>query len=235
MWAMTTPDPNAIPISDYIEWFNLTKKACEDLSLRLSAKQAERILTLLKNEPKRWEEFFKATGELRGRIEDELSEILLLQVAPSRAELFGMVNPFGDTVARQFPSVCLDAEEAAKCLALERNTACVFHLMRAMEVGLRALGKALNDPTLDPARNPNWENILRRCDAELRKPLKDRSPEWSVDDEFFSAATANLRAVKDAWRNPSIHVGSMYDNERAADVFNVVKAFMRHLATKLSE
>jgi len=181
------------------------------------------------------QEFLKITAELRGRIEDELSNILLLHVAPSRADLFGMIKPFGDTVAKQFPSIGVEIEEAAKCLALERNTACVFHLMRAMEVGLRSLGKALNDPTLDPARNPNWETILRRCDAELKKPLKDRSPEWSTDDEFFSAATANLRAVKDAWRNPSMHVGSIYDNERALDVFNAVKAFMRHLATKLCE
>lgn len=77
-------------------------------------------------------------------------------------------------------------------------TAAVFHLMRVMEVGLRALAAALNDPSMDPRTNPTWERILGRCDAELQKPRNQRSPAWAADDVFFSDAVANLRAVKDA-------------------------------------
>ena len=42
-------------------------------------------------------------------------------------------------------------------------------------------------------------------------------------------------AVKDAWRNPTMHVEITYTEEMALDVFRHVQAFMRHLATKLSE
>ena len=104
-----------------------------------------------------------------------------------------------------------------------------------MERGLQALGISLNDPNLDPKKNPNWERILEKCDKELQKHYADRCSEWRSDQQFFSNATANLRAVKDAWRNPSLHVERDYDEAQALEVFNVVKTFMRQLATNLQE
>jgi hypothetical protein len=105
--------------------------------------------------------------------------------------------------------------------------------MRVVEVGLRALGHSLNDPSLDPKRNPTWEAILKKCDTELQKPRQQQSPEWAADSTFFANAAANLRAVKEAWRNPTLHVEISYDEERAVEVYSAVRAFMRHLATKL--
>lgn len=107
--------------------------------------------------------------------------------------------------------------------------------MRVVERGLRVLGAALNDPNLDPSRNPTWETILRKCDAELQKPYDKRSPEWQKEQQFFAEATANIRAVKDAWRKPSIHVEMDYDDEKAIAIFRAVRAFVRQLATKLHE
>ncbi len=53
--------------------------------------------------------------------------------------------------------------------------------------------------------------------------------------EFCAEAAVLLRAVKIAWRNPTMHVENVYDEEKALDVLNSVKGFMRHLATRLSE
>ena len=167
---------------------------------------------------------------------DEMESALFSQVPHHLSSFYQSTKPlFGENVHRNFPSAIIDIEEAGNSLALGRNTACVFHLMRVLEVGLRALGKSLNDPSLDPKKNPTWESILRRCDAELQKPYAQRSPEWQANPQFFSEATANLRAVKDAWRNPTLHIDLSYDEERARDVWNVVGAFLRHLATHLSE
>jgi hypothetical protein len=141
---------------------------------------------------------------------------------------------FGDAVVTRFGPIEFDVEEAGKCYAAGRDTASVFHLMRIMEVGLRALGASLNDPRLDPKRNPSWDAILQKCSEELDKPLKDRSVEWRQDEEFYSYATANLRAVKNAWRNPTIHVERRYEPDEAEDVWNAVRAFMRHLSQKLT-
>jgi len=173
--------------------------------------------------------------ELDGRLRDELESVWFMHVPDSAAKLYN--NPRGgwEETIMKFPSIVLDLEEAKKCSALSRYTASVFHLMRVIETGLRALGKSLNDNSLDPKTNPTWEKILRRCDTELQKPLAHRSPQWQQNEHFFSEATANIRAVKDAWRNPTLHVEQVYDEERARDVFNAVTAFMRHLATNISE
>jgi hypothetical protein len=86
-----------------------------------------------------------------------------------------------------------------------------------------------------PKRNPSWDSILHKCREELGKPLAQRSPEWTVDESFFSGATGALMAVKDAWRNPTMHVEIHYDDEKALAVWYCVRTFMRHLATKLHE
>jgi len=172
---------------------------------------------------------------LAERLADEVEPKPYYLLAPDHLKYYTQPHLFGEAVDKSFPSALVDIEEAGKCYAVERSTACVFHLMRVMEVGLRALGKSLNNPDLDPKRNPSWEAILRKCDSELQKPLKDRSAEWRVDDAFFATATANLRAVKDAWRNPTMHVEIAYDPEKAFDVWNAVGAFMRHLSAKLTE
>jgi hypothetical protein len=96
-------------------------------------------------------------------------------VLKSSAELFG--NDF----AAKFASLSNEIEESAQCLVLDRWTASVFHLMRVIEVGLRSLGKSLNEPSLDPKKNPSWEAILRKCDDQLQKPNAHRSAEWQTD------------------------------------------------------
>jgi hypothetical protein len=112
---------------------------------------------------------------LSGRIKDEASSVLFLTVPKENARFIPEGTLFGPEVAQHFPSTIIDIEEAGNCLGLSRGTACVFHLMRVMEVGLRVLARTLNDPRLDPKRNPSWDSILQKCRDELAKPLKDRS------------------------------------------------------------
>jgi hypothetical protein len=173
--------------------------------------------------------------QLHGRLVDETKERVFLALSPQETEDYRYPAKKWQAVIRCFPDAEFDIEEAGRCLALGRNTACVFHLMRTVEVGLRALGASLNDPNLDPKSNPSWEAILAKCDQELRKPRKDRSLEWQADELFFRTATVDLRAVKEAWRNPTMHVERRYYDEEAREVWNAVRAFMRHLATKLSQ
>jgi hypothetical protein len=158
------------------------------------------------------------------------------KIIPSEKLIFFEVprKTFGEGIIAKFHGIEIDVEEAGKCYAAGRDTACVFHLMRVMEVGLRALAASLNDPKLDPKRNPSWDSILGKCGDELEKSVRDRSPEWRQDDVFYSTATANLRAVKDAWRNPTMHVEQNYNEETALDIWNAVRAFMRHLSLKLT-
>jgi hypothetical protein len=206
----------------------------KSMGLHTTSKQADRIIKY-QAEINPIDRHLLSTmfGDLVNRMQDELESMDIILLDASEVELYEESLKLFSPASEAFGSACDDIEEAARCLALQRGTACVFHLMRVMEIGLRALGKALTNPDLDPGRNPTWETILKKCDDELKKPLADRSAEWRIDGQFFAESTANLRAVKDAWRNPTLHVERSYDNERAREVWNAVRAFMRHLATKL--
>jgi len=209
------------------------RQILEEADLQLSLDSFERFVDHLAKPGVTTGQLGESAEELQNRIGDELSHMLLWQVTREDARFLD-VDPFGADVSGKFPSARDDIEEAGKCLAFGRATACVFHLMRVMEVGLRALSASLNDPTLDPKTNPTWENILGRCDRELAKPLAQRSAEWRKDEPFFSTASANLRSVKDAWRNPTLHVERKYTEEEARDVWYAVRGSIRHLAIKLS-
>lgn len=211
---------------------------CQDVGLRMSIIQIDRVMDILEESPDSIPHVNlpERLHEISVRIQDELQLSLFMQIPPENEKFYTEpCREFGNETLNKFPSIVRDVEDAGKCYATGNGTAAVFHLMRIMEIGLRTLGKSLQDPNLDPSRNPNWETILRKCDDELKKPIAQRSELWRGDETFYCQATANLRSVKDAWRNPTMHVKQDYDQEQALSVFNTVKAFMKHIAQKLSE
>jgi hypothetical protein len=85
-------------------------------------------------------------AEMRTRLIDELMGREFLYVRPEMVGYYDQPMLFGKEVNDRFPLAIDDIEEAGKCLALFRGTACVLHTMRVMEAGLRVLGKSLNIP-----------------------------------------------------------------------------------------
>ncbi len=167
--------------------------------------------------------------DFQWRIEDEMkTSTLFMRLERRKADYYRGSNLFGDDVARVFTTAALDIEESGKCYAAGRNTACVMHLMRVMEVGLRWLAKTVG--AQDSV--PSWDGILKKIHTELLRDHKDKLPDWKRDEAFFAEAATLLHAVKTAWRNPAMHVEHIYDDEKALEVFNAVKSFMRHLSSK---
>src|ERR1700730_11200862 len=74
---------------------------------------------------------------------------------------------FGKDFAKNYISAAFELDEAAKCLALSRPTASVFHLMRMMEIGVRAVARCLDIPDPTRAADRNWGNILREIKNDL--------------------------------------------------------------------
>jgi hypothetical protein len=126
-----------------------------------------------------------------------------------------------------------DASEACKCYGLSRNTACVFHLMRVLEIGLGALAKHFNKP-FDHA---NWETIINQIEKAISEIDKDpnRPPNWKDEREFWSQCSSHFRVIKDAWRNYTIHVRGKFDEQEALDMLGNVRGFMQKLSTRLHE
>lgn len=174
-------------------------------------------------------------GVLRSRIEDELSLCLLLQVPPENSDAYGNADPFGSKVTASFGSAAYDVEEASKCLALDRSTACVMHLMRVVELAVDAvaLGVGVHEGAVRAAST--WEHLLKEINSRIQGNNKTKIPTWVASQSFYEEAYAYLLAVKTAFRNRSMHLEKKYTLEEAGRVYTAVKSLMQHLAEHLSE
>jgi hypothetical protein len=92
-----------------------------------------------------------------------------------------------------------------------------------MEVCLKKLAKELDmpDPVKDAERN--WGRMLERIGEGIGKVPSNKK-------DFYLGIHAMLTAVKTAWRNPVMHVEGTYTPERADNIFQSVKSFVREFA-----
>ncbi len=136
-------------------------------------------------------------------------------------------NAFGMVVENAFPSASKDIYEAGRCLALKRNTACVFHSMRIMEIGIKSTALCLGIPNPAKPAERNWGVILKKISDAIEGKWPTSSSRMSGDGAFFEGVYASLDAVKNPWRNAAMHVESIYDEEDAEHIFAAVKGFMQ--------
>ena len=108
--------------------------------------------------------------ELSERIEEELEDRALYYVVQPHAKLIDDgASAFGSDVIQKFPDSVADLSEAARCLGLSCNTACVFHLMRSMERALRAIGNHFSATIVDKNDKPlSWGVILSNVNKRIQ-------------------------------------------------------------------
>lgn len=156
---------------------------------------------------------------------------IALIIRPENAWLLNPPVPlFGVGVNSGFSSLTYEMEEAGKCLALGRSTASVFHLMRIMEGALKAVHNCLGISVALEGANRNWGSILVR----IKNDISTRGSRWA-EKEYFNEVYARLDAIKDAWRNSTMHVENKYTEEEAKIIFEYTRAFMQKIAARMDE
>lgn len=166
----------------------------------------------------------------------ELKSKKFFTMSAQEAELLDPKEPlWGGNFAAQFPIALYDLTEAASCVAMARSTAAVFHLMRIMEIGVRSVARCLKiqDPTKPAERN--WGIIL----GEIKKSINTNWPKpadrMSGDGALFEAIFASLDAVRNPFRNATMHVEKTYTEAEASHMLALVKGFMVMLAIRMDE
>lgn len=142
---------------------------------------------------------------------------------------------FGPEFQIKFPSALCDLEEGCNCLAMGRFTAAVFHLMRIMEILLRAVHACLG---FQPASgiDKNWGNMLQAIKSNMNGRNANGNSGWTGKDrQFFEDLYASIDAVRVAWRNTTMHVEQRYDKDEAQHLFHVVKALSKKLSSRCDE
>jgi HEPN domain-containing protein len=225
-------------LADVSKRLQKARDFCESLGLQHSLDALERLIRRVDDETGTQLSLSRLIEDLYGvrdRIEDELKHRHFYYVDPEHFKYFREAQEIlSQEALRAFPSACRDVEEASKCFALGRYTACVFHAMRVMEHGMNAL--ALELGLLQPYRT--WDKKIEKMVAvlvdELRKPYSPTSV-LAGRLEFFKQATERLTAVQHALRNETMHARSYYGREDAEDVYRSTLRLMEKLAEKLAE
>lgn len=165
---------------------------------------------------------------VRQAILDDLEQHLFFFVPTQYRAFVDQPNPFGERVASVFADANRDIQDACRCLAFGEWTACIFHLMRTLEHGLRQMAERFGVTfTVD-----SWHKVIKGIEdgiAALRnKPSlteKDRN-----EITYYSEAAAQFRYFKDTWRNHVSHSREHYDERDAETVLAHVREFMQHMA-----
>jgi hypothetical protein len=146
---------------------------------------------------------------------------------PDLKDMWGVPELFGSSVAKKFRAAANDIEHAGNCLALGESTACVLHLVRAMEAAVRELGKRLKI-TINP--KDTWGMILNNMDQAIQN-LPEKTEQQKRKKSQWAECRVNLYHVKMAWRDDSMHGKVTYDERQAREILERVRAFMQQLAT----
>jgi hypothetical protein len=157
------------------------------------------------------------------RSEMKRTEFLLVD----KPRFYGESPLFDHPVTDVYPQLTFDVVEAGNCLALNRSTACVFHLMRIVEVGVQLFGKKLGVPLTN---EKVWQVILDQVNKHIGA-MPEKPPARKRQKERYADVAGHLYNVKVAWRNPLMHPKRTYTPEEAEHLFISVKAFMLHLVT----
>jgi hypothetical protein len=200
----------------------------------LAAEEAERAI---KRQDATWGLVKTRLDEIRNTLRRELSLLTLLVLEHKERSYYAPIKPhFGPEVAAQFQTAAaFEIDEAAKCLALGRPTAAVFHLMRVMEGSVRAVARCLSIPDPTKPAERNWGFVLGEIWKGIEKKWPTVATRAAGEGAFFEALYASLDAVKNPWRNATMHPASKYTDDEAEHVFVAVKGFMMRLASRCDE
>jgi hypothetical protein len=175
---------------------------------------------------------------LRDALKDDLVECHFYHYPRSKLDVLMKFLSAWNGIAEAFPLVKLEALAATDCYALGHNTACVFHIMRVAEYGLRALARErkIQLPRKKPVDWGTWQELLRELTKEATKIGETASPGSAKDNalSFYSGAISDLNAFKDEYRNQVMHVRKEYDEHQALRSLVKVHAFMERVSEKMS-
>ncbi|MEJ7811355.1 MAG: hypothetical protein WKG32_13170 [Gemmatimonadaceae bacterium] len=168
---------------------DMTRTAAVRMRSHLSAETTYRLITA-------------SIIEIDGRLRDELADRRFLYVSNKVVPYYESPFEGWDGVREVFPDAEYDITEAGKCFALGCHTACVLHLMRVLEIGLRRMAKRFGVSVADKA----WHNVITGIQARIN----------AIDSGDTSRARRKSREGKLRQGTPA-HGAPRTDKEKKAD------------------
>jgi hypothetical protein len=231
--SSNSPTLNALQIEAMFNLLDRTEQSSKSLGLLATLRKVQYLRTRYPTADLIYitDDVLKDLEHIEIDFVQELCDVMLLRLNSERTSYFLDENdrkvPFGNEVATAFPSAIYDIREASNCFALERWAACVFHLMRTLEIALVALADRFGVAH----DKGNWQNIIEAIESKLRQIGPSYGPDWKDCQKNFSDVATQFMFFKDAWRNHVMHVRDVYDEGRAKSIWQHANEFMNKLAT----
>lgn len=213
---------------------------CDVLQLQNTTQQCHLLLTKLSVHPPLTQEVLRSgLADLRATLCAELRTRFFLFIPADEAAFFNKDNLFGSEYHPKASKEVNDEINAAgTCISLGSYTAAMFHLMRVLEFGLRALARHLKVKKVKsniPLEHGTWEELIRAIEGKNAQLMaRPRGFKRQNELDFYSGLLIEMRTFKDYWRNAVMHTRASYDKRQALDAFEHVRNFMQRLATKVS-
>jgi len=234
----TTPEQLADGISALIDCFKDLKRFCDEYDLTETGKYLDVYVERITwNNVDRTRAAFIAESVLRV-VENEAEARWVYHLSRTKHELFISELKKWQPICEKFKVTETEAVSALKCYLFGENTACIFHLMRAAEIGLRALARErrIRIPK-KPLDWVEWQEILThigRSVDNLAKTSK-RGPTKDAALSFYQGALGEFGAFKDTYRNLAMHARKSFDEHEAASALLHVREVMLRLSSRLSD
>ncbi|SPU52054.1 Uncharacterised protein [Brevundimonas vesicularis] len=208
----------------------------QQLHARLSETSALRLREMLSNDDYfTWTDLTAAMADIESRLRDELDLVRIFVLSPAMAAyLLTGSDLCGPRITSHFPSVLFEMEEAAKCLAVLRPTASVFHSMRTLEIAISALAKFLGIPDPSKPSERNWGAMLHSIKGGMAKKYPGPSMPHS-EGALIEGLYASLDAIRNPWRNATMHVENIYQPHEAEHILRCVNMLLLQMSNIFDE
>lgn len=226
-------------LKPYCDKFKLRRTEERILGIEVRIQNARATLTV------NW--LWSQTVELGSAIATDLAENLFLYIPKSHSSYYNRDDPFG--IAGKFPKADLEIKLAGNCLATENYSACVFHLMRAVEIGAKAMVRSMGaqkylyntklhgKPVLKPVELCDWKTLFDGLEKALNVLDENVGSNLRKKEtfEYYHHAVYAFKNFRHAWRNKVSHGRHLYTFREAQNIMEFSEQFMTHLAERLGK
>ena len=207
-------DPVVAPIpAEIASELRRVMEACETFEATHTASRIAALLDQLGSGSLASSEVAGLLPALATALRSELALLRAVILQPSDWQLLHDPVPFGPEVDARFPDCAHDIAEAARCLALRRPAATVFHCTRVLHRALRMLAAQAGQTDPIPDDAAAWPEALDRL-AAVCEPETTRA----------------LRQFAMNWRAVDLMPGGKYTETEAEQAFRALRSLMRHMA-----
>ncbi len=224
--AVNSPEATSERISEYLP---AIEQACLEFPLPATAIAVH----LFKNQVDSMTplELASRVELLRDTLMVELDSVAFFYLNPSNSWLYHYPLDGWESALTNLPQQASDdVEEAAKCRATRRYTACVIHLCRALECAFKHFAIRHSITFKHDIDNTSWEAL-----ANDIKEHRDANKTTLSPDEIavLNEVRDQIIVLKGLWRNKVTHsTGTFYTEEQVQNIYPAVRGLMTELANK---